>query len=86
MKLFLLDCNWQQAIKLSELNDHQRDIISQNMQKVNPKYTWREWLVVPAYQNAENGQYGLIHELQELFATPYKEGTAAQNEKYRYNL
>ena len=74
--------NWQQAIKLSELNDHQRDIISQNMQKVNPKYTWREWRVVPAYQNAENGQYGLILELQELFATPYKEGTEAQNEKY----
>ncbi|WP_408635868.1 protein adenylyltransferase SelO family protein [Psychrosphaera ytuae] len=73
---------WQQAIKLSELNDHQCDIIKQNMQKVNPKYTWREWRVVPAYQNAENGQYGLIHELQELFATPYKEGTAAQNEKY----
>ncbi|MGR5095593.1 protein adenylyltransferase SelO [Vibrio maritimus] len=47
--------------------------LSTQMQRVNPKYTWREWLVVPAYKQAEQGEFGLIHELQEVFGEPYGE-------------
>ncbi|WP_394151196.1 YdiU family protein [Vibrio maritimus] len=47
--------------------------LSTQMQRVNPKYTWREWLVVPAYKQAEQGEFGLIHELQALFGEPYGE-------------
>ncbi|WP_234496605.1 protein adenylyltransferase SelO [Vibrio maritimus] len=47
--------------------------LSTQMQRVNPKYTWREWLVVPAYKQAELGEFGLIHELQDVFGEPYGE-------------
>ena len=33
-----------------------------------PGTTWREWLIAPAYQQAE-GETGLIQELQEVFST-----------------
>ena len=41
--------------------------------QVNPSVTWREWLVAPAYQEAERGQYHLVHELQDVFEDPYGE-------------
>ena len=43
------------------------------MKHINPNVAWREWLVVPAYQQAEKGDYSLIHELQEVLNTPYDE-------------
>jgi uncharacterized protein YdiU (UPF0061 family) len=46
------------------------------MQRVNPKLTWREWLVVPAYEQAAQGNFGLIQELQEVFSHPYDEPSA----------
>ena len=46
------------------------------MQRVNPAITWREWLIAPAYQQAELGDNGLIQELQTLFRTPYDTPTA----------
>ncbi len=45
--------------------------ISKAMLLVNPKYTWREWLVVPAYEKAEEGDYSLVKELQNIFSDPY---------------
>lgn len=45
--------------------------ISAKMKQVNPKYTWREWLVVPAYQAAYKGEYNLIHELHGVLTDPY---------------
>lgn len=47
--------------------------LSARMQRVNPKYTWREWLVVPAYKQAELREFSLIHELQDVFGEPYGE-------------
>ncbi|MCP9880883.1 YdiU family protein [Cyanobium sp. Alchichica 3B3-8F6] len=41
------------------------------MKGVNPAITWREWLVAPAYQQAEQGDTTLIQELQEVFSHPY---------------
>ncbi len=56
--------------------------ISQQMKKMNPKYTWREWLIVPAYQKAAEGDYSLIRELQEVLGQPYDEQSAAVEQKY----
>lgn len=42
-----------------------------SMQRVNPDVTWREWLVAPAYEQAAQGDYGLVRELQEVFRHPY---------------
>jgi uncharacterized protein YdiU (UPF0061 family) len=41
------------------------------MQRVNPAITWREWLIAPAYEQAAQGDYGLVRELQEVFRHPY---------------
>lgn len=46
--------------------------IAAAMQQVNPAITWREWLVVPAYQAAEQGNTQLIEELQRVFRDPYQ--------------
>ena len=47
--------------------------VSASMKQVNPSVTWREWLIAPAYQQAEQGQYDLVHELQGVFSHPYDE-------------
>lgn len=57
-------------------------ILSQDMLKVNPKYTWREWLIAPAYQRAKEGDYSLVKELQEVLDHPYNEQSKAIEDKY----
>ena len=52
------------------------------MQHVNPAITWREWLIAPAYQQAERGDPSLIHELQQVFSNPYKDPSEAVQSKY----
>jgi len=52
------------------------------MKSVNPQYTWREWLVVPAYENAEKGDYHLLNELQEVFDDPYKRQIKTLDKKF----
>jgi uncharacterized protein YdiU (UPF0061 family) len=56
--------------------------IAEKMKRVNPKYTWREWLIAPAYQQAQQGDYALVKELQEVFSHPYEEQSQAIEEKY----
>ncbi|MGR5284256.1 protein adenylyltransferase SelO [Vibrio maritimus] len=56
--------------------------IATSMKQVNPKFTWREWLVVPAYKQAEQGGYSFIHELQQVFAEPYAEQGKEVEGKY----
>ncbi len=56
--------------------------ITDKMKRVNPKYTWREWLVAPAYQQAKQGDYSLVKELQEVFSHPYEEQSQEIEEKY----
>lgn len=60
----------------------ERASLSEQMKRVNPKYTLREWFLVPAYQQAENGDYTLIHELQEVMTHPYDEQSIEIEEKY----
>jgi len=62
-----------------------REELSQQMKRVNPKYTLREWFLVPAYQQAEEGNYALIHELQEIMTNPYDEQSKEIEEKYYRN-
>ena len=52
------------------------------MRRANPSLTWREWLVAPAYQQAEQGDTRLIQELQEAFQKPYGEQTATISANY----
>lgn len=56
--------------------------ISRQMKLVNPKYSLREWFVVPAYQQATAGNYSLIRELQDVMTQPYAEQSKDVEEKY----
>jgi uncharacterized protein YdiU (UPF0061 family) len=56
--------------------------ISAQMKRVNPKYTLREWLLAPAYQQAAMGNYDLIHELQDVMTQPYAEQSKEVEAKY----
>lgn len=58
------------------------EVVSQEMLAVNPKYTWREWLVAPAYQQAMQGDFTLIHELQAVLIKPYDEQSKEIEDKY----
>lgn len=59
-----------------------REKISQKMKLVNPKYTLREWFLVPAYERASRGDYALVRELQEVMTNPYDEQSKDIEEKY----
>ena len=80
-----LDEEWKDWLiawrKLVIRNDNQEEI-SMKMKRVNPKFTWREWLIVPAYEQAQQGDYSLIKELQEVLSHPYEEQSQAIEEKY----
>lgn len=56
--------------------------ISAKMKRINPKYAWREWLIVPAYQQAMQGDYTLVRELQEVLSSPYDEQSQRIEDKY----
>ena len=59
-----------------------REDISRQMKLVNPKYSLREWLLVPAYSQASAGNYALLRELQEVMTQPYAEQSKEVEEKY----
>jgi len=59
-----------------------REGLSRQMKLVNPKYSLREWLVAPAYQQAALGNYALIRELQEVMTQPYAEQSRNVEDKF----
>jgi len=69
---------WREKIK----NRVDQTEISAKMKLVNPKYTWREWLITPAYEKAEQGDYSLIKELQAVLANPYEKQSLEIERKY----
>ncbi|MFT4939455.1 MAG: hypothetical protein ACI88A_002497 [Paraglaciecola sp.] len=59
-----------------------KEKLSEQMKLVNPKYSLREWFVVPAYQQANAGNYSLVRELQDVMTQPYAEQSKEVEEKY----
>ncbi|MDO6442286.1 YdiU family protein [Marinobacter sp. 2_MG-2023] len=66
----------------SAAQSRSREAQSREMKLANPKYILREWLVVPAYQQAAAGNYSLIRELQKVMTQPYEEQSEDVEEKY----
>ncbi len=62
-------------------NSNSREI-SKSMKKVNPNFTWREWMIVPSYEEAEKGNYSKIKELQTIFNNPYEEHSLEIEQQY----
>ncbi|WP_417514575.1 protein adenylyltransferase SelO [Marinobacter sp.] len=79
-----LDKRWSEWLTKwkSATQPQSREALSRQMNLVNPKYSLREWLVVPAYQQAAAGDYALIRELQEVMTQPYAEQSNDVEEKY----
>ncbi|MCE2570238.1 protein adenylyltransferase SelO family protein [Motilimonas eburnea] len=81
-----LDQQWQAWLNqwLDLLSQEQGELsdIKANMLRTNPKYTWREWLIAPAYQQAAQGNYTLIEELKQVLNDPYGEQSKAIEDKY----
>ena len=70
--------SWKNSLdKSKNFND-----ISKSMLLTNPKYTWREWLIVPAYERAEKGDYSLVKDLQNIFEDPYGMKSTKQDNKF----
>ena len=74
--------SWLQSWRGLVMNGGNLAEISTNMKQANPKYAWREWLVVPAYQQAMQGDYTLVKELQEVLSYPYDEQSQEVEDKY----
>ncbi|EWH10523.1 hypothetical protein DS2_07813 [Catenovulum agarivorans DS-2] len=77
--------NWLEKWQIQTKVAAEPTVLSAHMKGINPKYTWREWLVVPAYQQAESGDYSLISKLQQVLTNPYDE-QAEEIEKQFYRL
>jgi len=71
---------WKSLINVTSPESH--DKLSQKMKQINPKYTLREWFLVPAYEEAQKGNYKFIEELQEVMTDPYSELSSEFEEKY----
>ncbi len=67
---------WLEEIKNINTNTHTNTKeIAQKMKSISPKFIPREWMLVTAYNAANNGDFSVINELQTLFETPYDEHT-----------
>ncbi len=80
-----VDMQWDRWLKrwrLRLMNCNDLRATSTAMKRINPKYTWREWLIAPAYKKAEQGDYSLIKELQTVFNNPYDEQSSELATKY----
>lgn len=69
--------NWNSLTRTGDQEE-----LSSQMKNVNPKYSLREWFVVPAYQQAASGNYSLLRELQNVVTQPYAEQTEDVEKKY----
>ena len=72
--------NWKVKINVNDEESKQK--LSNQMKLANPKYTLREWHLVWAYKEAQEGNYKPIKELQEIMTNPYSEQTKELEDKY----
>eukprot|EP00419_Tripos_fusus_P034957 CAMPEP_0172764210 /NCGR_PEP_ID=MMETSP1074-20121228/176811_1 /TAXON_ID=2916 /ORGANISM="Ceratium fusus, Strain PA161109" /LENGTH=603 /DNA_ID=CAMNT_0013598935 /DNA_START=223 /DNA_END=2034 /DNA_ORIENTATION=- len=57
--------------------------ISTRLRATNPKYVPREWMLAAAYEEAERGNFSLVHELYALFSRPYDEQPELEAKYFR---
>ncbi len=79
---------WKQHINqtndeaINAVTEASKEKLSMQMKQINPKYTLREWHLVPAYKAAQKGDYSATKELQEVMTKPYDEQSQEIEEKY----
>jgi uncharacterized protein YdiU (UPF0061 family) len=80
-----IEAQWQRWLQDWRARIHAAadpQLITAAMRRTNPRLTWREWLIAPAYQQAEQGDTRLIRELQEVLSHPYDEPSAEVAARY----
>jgi uncharacterized protein YdiU (UPF0061 family) len=78
----IITTNSRASANLNAAVPQSPEALSRQMKLINPKYSLREWFVVPAYQQATSSQYSLIRELQTVMTEPYTEQSEDVEEKY----
>ncbi|MDL0430653.1 protein adenylyltransferase SelO family protein [Marinobacter sp. TBZ242] len=75
---------WQSLVSAggNKSSSRSREELARQMRLVNPKYSLREWLVVPAYRQAEQGNYAPLRELQDVMTQPYAEQSGEVENRY----
>jgi uncharacterized protein YdiU (UPF0061 family) len=78
---------WQSLVGIGSTSDVNtaacnREALARQMKRINPKYTLREWFLVPAYSHASAGNYALVRELQAIMTQPYAEQAQAVEDSY----
>ena len=73
---------WLNIWLFSLANVGKTEDVSTKMKLVNPKYTWREWLISQAYKEAEKGNYDNLNELKKMFSKPYDDQSNEIDKKY----
>ena len=63
--------SWLERWQEQTMGNGDKAELSAAMKRVNPAITWREWLIAPAYQQAERGDTNPLKELQAAFRNPY---------------
>ena len=74
--------NWLEKWRSYICKTNSKENVSTKMKQTNPKYTLREWILVPAYQQAQKGDYTLIKEIQNVMTNPYCEQSKEIEKKY----
>jgi uncharacterized protein YdiU (UPF0061 family) len=82
LKKWKLLINETNPMYINAMTQESSEKLTEEMRQVNPKYTLREWLLVPAYEEAEKTNYKLIKELQEVTTNPYAEQLSAVEKKF----
>lgn len=74
---------WRTAVVDEECDSSAASSIASRLRSVNPKYIPREWMLAAAYDQADRGDYALVHELHALFSRPYDEQPDFEAKYYR---
>jgi len=70
---------WLSALKSTGRNFQD---IAADMKKKSPKFIPREWMLVRAYNTANEGNYTILEEIQNLLRNPYDEQDERMTSKY----
>ena len=70
---------YAQRLSVDGRDDEERQA---EMRATSPKYVPREWILAQAYTKAQEGDMSVLHELIEVFATPFDEHSEETAARY----
>lgn len=71
--------SWREALAVAS---EDQASVAEAMLKTNPKFILREWMLVQAYRDANEGKEAELFGLFDLIQRPYDEGTETETKRY----